>query len=407
MNVGGKTTVKLTFVTKSNLRTGRGTESVLFNLIKKIPEDFQVSIIETDILLKSRLSEEDVKQRTLRCDREIMHIRRIEGNSLKEFFYKYIHKTFRIDISNALKTNVKLSKIISSTDIAFLIFNYYAPLFNGKNCMVIGSEHCGFGISPNIQENGEISKKLGFSSKIKFSILNNFYFKRINAFQYFPRSEEWIKSFIDQKRINLSFSLPNGIDTEIFYPEINKEKESKIDKLKVFFIASLERGKGIETFLYVANKFSNDSRVEFHVAGTGSFLDDVKSNPNVIYEGVPTAEALPALYRSMDIFLYPSTNDTFGLVVLEALSSGLYVLTTMLFKEVFQSINEHCIEYLPARKDSFYEAMQSILDNPELGKVDKASVFEKIKKNFDWEVIRNSFYENLRRINLEFKDQEA
>ena len=78
--------MKLTFVTKSNLRTGRGTESVLFNLIKKIPDDFQVSIIETDILLKSRLSEEDVKQRTLRCDREIMHIRRIEGNSLKEFF---------------------------------------------------------------------------------------------------------------------------------------------------------------------------------------------------------------------------------------------------------------------------------------------------------------------------------
>lgn len=75
MNVGGKTTVKLTFVTKSNLRKGRGTESVLFNLIKKIPEDFQVSIIETDILLKSRLSEEDVKQRTLRCDREIMHVR--------------------------------------------------------------------------------------------------------------------------------------------------------------------------------------------------------------------------------------------------------------------------------------------------------------------------------------------
>lgn len=393
--------MKLTFVTKSNLRTGRGTEVVLFNLVKEIPGDFQVSIIETDILLKARLSEADVKERTLNCERETMHIRRIEGNTPKEFFFKYIHKTFRIDLSNALKKNAGLKKVVENTDIAFLIFNYYAPLFHGKKCAVVGSEHCGFGIYPKVNDDGTVSRKIDIVSRIKFSFLNHFYFKRIDAFQYFPRSESWFSSFMDQKRNNLSFSLPNGIDTGIFFPEVSKDERKEAGKLKVFFIASLEKGKGIEIFLHVATKFADDHRVEFHVAGTGSFLDDVKASPNVIYEGVPTSEALPALYRSMDIFLYPSTNDNFGLVVLEALSSGLYVLTTSLFTETFKSINERCIEYLPTKEEAFYDSLKKIIDNPNSAKFDKARVFEEVKKNFDWKVIRESFYENLRRLNKE------
>ncbi|WP_448598060.1 MSMEG_0565 family glycosyltransferase [Thermoleptolyngbya sp.] len=48
---------------------------------------------------------------------------------------------------------------------------------------------------------------------------------------------------------------------------------------------------------------------------------------SLILPGVISDEDLPALYRSADAFIFPSTKEGWGLVVLEAIASGLPVLT--------------------------------------------------------------------------------
>lgn len=48
---------------------------------------------------------------------------------------------------------------------------------------------------------------------------------------------------------------------------------------------------------------------------------------SVILPGVIPDEDLPALYRAADVFCFPSTKEGWGLVVLEAIASGLPVIT--------------------------------------------------------------------------------
>lgn len=49
-------------------------------------------------------------------------------------------------------------------------------------------------------------------------------------------------------------------------------------------------------------------------------------NPDVVFAGMRSGETLAEHYASADMFLFPSTTETFGNVVIEAMASGLAVL---------------------------------------------------------------------------------
>lgn len=49
------------------------------------------------------------------------------------------------------------------------------------------------------------------------------------------------------------------------------------------------------------------------------------AHPNAVFLGIKTGEDLAQIYASADLFVFPSLTDTFGLVLLEALASGLPV----------------------------------------------------------------------------------
>jgi glycosyltransferase involved in cell wall biosynthesis len=62
------------------------------------------------------------------------------------------------------------------------------------------------------------------------------------------------------------------------------------------------------------------------VVGDGPSLDDLKGRyPDAVFLGALAGEDLAAAYRSADGFVFPSLTDTFGMVIIEALASGLPV----------------------------------------------------------------------------------
>ena len=62
------------------------------------------------------------------------------------------------------------------------------------------------------------------------------------------------------------------------------------------------------------------------VVGGGPQLDELKAQyPDVLFTGKRTGEALAECYASADVFVFPSRTDTFGMVLLEAMASGLPV----------------------------------------------------------------------------------
>lgn len=92
------------------------------------------------------------------------------------------------------------------------------------------------------------------------------------------------------------------------------------------------RGLAAPRFLYVG-RVSVEKNIEGFleldlpgtkiVAGVGPALPRLRNRfPEVRFVGVLTREELARLYRSVDVFVFPSRTDTFGLVMLEALACG-------------------------------------------------------------------------------------
>ena len=115
-----------------------------------------------------------------------------------------------------------------------------------------------------------------------------------------------------------------GVDTNLYRPR----PEAKLPDGPFgaaprpihLYVGRVAVEKNVEAFL------SLDLPGSKAVVGDGPQVDELKRRfPNVIFTGVKTGEDLANHYAAADIFVFPSRTDTFGLVLLEALASGLPV----------------------------------------------------------------------------------
>lgn len=108
-----------------------------------------------------------------------------------------------------------------------------------------------------------------------------------------------------------------GVDCDLFRPSPERQPNQR----PVFlYVGRVSREKNIEAFLDAA--LPGDKLV----VGDGPHLDALRRRyPGVTFAGRKEGAELAALYASADVFVFPSRTDTFGLVVLEALASGLPV----------------------------------------------------------------------------------
>jgi len=109
-----------------------------------------------------------------------------------------------------------------------------------------------------------------------------------------------------------------GIDTDLFYP---REKIFEdLPKPIFMYVGRVAVEKNIEAFLELD---LSGSKV---VVGGGPQLETLqKKYDDVHFVGVKEGEDLAQHYASGDVFVFPSLTDTFGLVLLEALASGVPV----------------------------------------------------------------------------------
>ena len=109
-----------------------------------------------------------------------------------------------------------------------------------------------------------------------------------------------------------------GVDTELFNPA--HRGDLGLPGPVFLYVGRVAVEKNLRAFLDLELP---GSKV---VVGDGPALADLKSRyPRAIFMGEHTGADLARIYASSDVFVFPSRTDTFGIVLLEALASGVPV----------------------------------------------------------------------------------
>ena len=140
-----------------------------------------------------------------------------------------------------------------------------------------------------------------------------------------------LKGFSDKKLIN----IPLGVDISNFEAK-REEISTRIKRilcnkqLKIINVGTISFQKGVYDWIQIINKLKN-SNFDFTFVGPISkeckeIVSNIKDKANFI--GKIPQNKLTNYYKDADLFILPTIHDGFGLVITQALSSGIPVITT-------------------------------------------------------------------------------
>ncbi|VVB77914.1 Glycosyltransferase Gtf1 [uncultured archaeon] len=257
-----------------------------------------------------------------------------------------------------------------------LIFLLYLKIFCNKKIICV--------FHNNIDSfNINILKELYYLiRKITIINLSIFYADKL-IFITETSKKGFLKFCIMYKKINKnSYVINNAIEKSI----ILKKSNIKYNTMNILFVGRLSKYKGFIDFISLVKNSKED--LKFRIIGEGKLKNIIPSSKNLEYLGFIKNEDIFKYYDKSNILILPSYNETFGLVILEAMARGLVVLASD----------------LPAIREYFVEGRNGYLFPP--GDVEKMKELILYLKNNPKEIERIS-KNNLRDISKFTAEKQA
>jgi len=249
-----------------------------------------------------------------------------------EFKLPY-YESYILRIPSILKAIAEISryepdKIIISTPgpLGFLGI-LVANLLQIKS---IGVYHTDFTMqAKEITANDDLLTTIESGTKWFYSLMDEI---RVPTYEYMDILE---RRGADRSKMKL---FRRGIDIRQFAPRKNaKHRLENCYKIptgfNLLFSGRLSKDKSldflVEVYANIVSKYPNTNLI---IAGDGPYLAELQQKTThlekVFLLGKVSREKLPPIYSGCDLFVFPSTTDTFGMVVLEAQACGLPALVT-------------------------------------------------------------------------------
>ncbi|MDI3310703.1 MAG: glycosyltransferase family 4 protein [Thermoanaerobacterium sp.] len=209
--------------------------------------------------------------------------------------------------------------------------------------------------------------------------------------------------------------IPNGVRIDEFergyYDEIFRARYARPNEKIIFFIGRLVHEKGldilIEAMPMVLNQYAD---VKLVVAGTGPKEEDYKRKVSnmglgnkVLFTGYIDDETRVKLYNNVDIAVFPSLYEPFGIVALEAMAAKVPVIVSDVggFKEIIDQGYDG-IKVQPENPQELASAILKLLFDEEYAKLLYKRAYAKVKKDYKWEDIGKRTMDVYNEILLEF-----
>lgn len=123
-----------------------------------------------------------------------------------------------------------------------------------------------------------------------------------------------------------SVVLSAGVN-DVFYQQYTNNKSNEFD---LVFVGHLDKNKGIKRLEEILINFPSKLRIAIVGTGEQSFIERVKDSENVsiTHFASLTPEQLVTIYNESQLLINLSYNESFGLVMSEAMACGTPVLAT-------------------------------------------------------------------------------
>jgi glycosyltransferase involved in cell wall biosynthesis len=204
----------------------------------------------------------------------------------------------------------------------------------------------------------------------------------------------WIERGFSPNKLAI---LPRGLDTELFNPSHREEgfwKKLGAKHAVLLYVGRVSKEKELAFLAEVFNELrATGVPCELAVVGDGPYLEEMKQVcPKALFTGILTGIELGKAYASADLFVFPSTTDTFGNVVIEAQASGLPVLVSDVGgpRELVKKPEQGRV--LPAgHKQAWVNAIQTLLSAPVDRELIKAHVAD-LQEKRSWDEAFRQFW---------------
>jgi len=197
---------------------------------------------------------------------------------------------------------------------------------------------------------------------------------------------QFVKDTLIENRISANKILVNPFGTNTEYFEYHEKKSS--EKLRFLFFGGLNIRKGLP-FLLSVWRTHNFENAELTIAGFGKLPAVYHLPKNVKNLGKISLDERNSLFKSHDVFIFPSNFEGFAQVQIEAAACGLPIITTPNaggLEIVKDDINGYIIE--SENEVELSNSIMKFITNPSL--LSKMSKNQKnIIGNFTWEAYGN------------------
>lgn len=178
-------------------------------------------------------------------------------------------------------------------------------------------------------------------------------------------SNEFKKLLEDKFHVPFSY-IPNIVNTNFFTPS----KKRSSDLFRFINIAFLDKNKNQNMLIKAFGKAFKHANNTLTIVGDGpeytalsSLIEELNLQKQVFLYGKANRNEVKKLLQQSDAFVLPSRYETFGVVVIEAMSCGLPVIATKCGGPESILINEKLGELVDIGIDSISEGMKKVYLN--------------------------------------------
>lgn len=349
---------------------GAGCEKLVSEMLFEFTEEFEVDLILYEYIIDYKIPS-NVNIKLVGTDNSPYH----------SLLYKIFRQIKRIiNIGKILKQN-NYNAVISFIDgcntnvfLAKKIFKIKSPL--------IAAEHT---INENFFNNNPFARRF----KMFFKFLSKITYNKVDEVIVISNSmKKYLQEDIKVKNKNITV-IYNGIDTDKFSPVKNKnvkfEEEFENARIKLLNVARLDDNKNQQYLIKLMPeilKYRPEARL--FIIGKGekekklrNLIQNLNLENKVFLLGWKTNVA--DYMRESNLFMMASKYESFGNVVVEALSCGVPAIVSEYDEVVFEILDDNMGEIVKLdNKKDYINAILFWIDK----KIDKSKMHQKIREKF-------------------------